>query len=134
MQTGPAPQTTPLPNEERDLFFKCEQCGISLVVDCAAAGMILTCQHCGKPTAIPASAKASSVDSDSAPQSNEKLAELRSRIKENESQRTEVIGYINQLRIQLHRWQLRLQMLDDRNKELSDELTDMRPADGSDEV
>jgi len=106
MQTGSAPGTAPEPNEKRDLFFKCEQCGIPLVVDCSAAGMTLTCQHCGKPTAVPTSG----------------VAELQCRMKENESQRTEVTSYINQLNIQLHRWQLRLQMLDDRNKELSAEL------------
>ena len=130
MQTGPAAEITSVPNEGRDLFFKCEQCGISLVVDSAAAGLILTCQHCGKPTVIPASATTGSVDGGSpADQSNEKLTELQSRLKENESQRTEVTGYINQLRIQLHRWQLRLQMLDDRNRELSKEVATPRPAD-----
>jgi hypothetical protein len=41
---------------------------------------------------------------------------------ENESQRTEVTGYINQLSIQLHRWQLRLQTLDARKAELEKEL------------
>ena len=124
MRSDSPADATALPNEERDLFFKCDQCGISLVVDCAAAGLILTCQHCGKPMTIPTSIK---TGGDPAQQSSEKLAELQSRIKENESQRTEVTGHINQLRIQLHRWQLRLQMLNDRNKELSDELADMRP-------
>ena len=46
----------------------------------------------------------------------ERLAELRRHLKENESQRTEVNGYINQLSIQLHRWQLRIQTLDERTK------------------
>jgi hypothetical protein len=41
---------------------------------------------------------------------------------ENESQRTEVTGYINQLSIQLHRWQLRLQTLDERKADLEKEL------------
>jgi len=42
--------------------------------------------------------------------------------KENESQRTEIPGYINQLSIQLHRWQLRLQTLNERKKELAAEI------------
>ena len=50
------------------------------------------------------------------------MAELRRHLKENESQRTEVNGYINQLNIQLHRWQIRIQTLDKRNKELTDEV------------
>ena len=33
------------------------------------------------------------------------MAELRRHLRENESQRTEIKGYINQLSIQLHRWQ-----------------------------
>jgi chromosome segregation ATPase len=60
---------------------------------------------------------------DSPPQSIEdRLAELRRHLKENESQRTEVNGYINQLSIQLHRWQIRIQTLDERNKELMAEV------------
>ena len=42
--------------------------------------------------------------------------------KENESQRTEIPGYINQHSIQLHRWQLRLQTLNERKKELAAEI------------
>jgi uncharacterized coiled-coil DUF342 family protein len=96
--------------------------------------MTLICQHCGKPTTVPTSTGTDGVGNDPADQSSEKLAELQSRIKENESQRTEVAGYINQLNIQLHRWQLRLQMLDDRKKELNDELAELRSAADSDEA
>ena len=48
--------------------------------------------------------------------------EVRRQLTENEAQRKEVTGYINQLSIQLHRWQLRLQKLDERHKELEKEL------------
>ena len=51
-----------------------------------------------------------------------KISELQHQLKENESQRTEITGYINQLSIQLHRWQLRLQTLNERQKKLQDEL------------
>ena len=51
-----------------------------------------------------------------------KLHEIQRKLKENESQRTEVTGYINQLQIQLHRWQLRLQTLNQRKEELEKEL------------
>jgi len=50
------------------------------------------------------------------------MADLEHRLKENESQRTEITGYINQLNIQLHRWQLRLQMLNERKQQLEAEL------------
>jgi chromosome segregation ATPase len=48
--------------------------------------------------------------------------EIRRQLTENEAQRKEVTGYINQLSIQLHRWQLRLQKLDERHKELEKDL------------
>jgi hypothetical protein len=110
-----------------DLFFKCEHCGIPLVVDRAAAGMRLTCQRCGHPTAVPA------LDSGGAPMTlsaetiDEKTADLKRRLRENESQRTEITSYINQLNIQLHRWQLRFQTLDERNAELKAELAALAP-------
>ena len=57
---------------------------------------------------------------------NDKVSELRRQLKENESQRTEVTGYINQLSIQLHRWQLRLQTLEERRKQLENDLVGAR--------
>src|SRR5512133_1505603 len=103
-------------NEVGDLLFKCENCASPLVVNAAAAGMTLNCQRCGKPTLVPMmSASASSG-------SLHELTDLQRRLKENESQRTEVTGYINQLSIQLHRWKLRLQTLNERKTELEEEL------------
>ena len=72
---------------------------------------------------MPSAAHHTERSPESPPQSIEdRLAELRRHLKENESQRTEVNGYINQLSIQLHRWQLRIQTLDERNKELMAEV------------
>lgn len=108
-----------------EIIFACAQCATSFVVDAAAAGMTLNCQNCGQPTLVPAAAPAP------APQATEpapaissgQRADLERRLKENESQRTEVTGYINQLCIQLHRWKLRLQTLNERKEELDTELT-----------
>jgi DNA-directed RNA polymerase subunit M/transcription elongation factor TFIIS len=118
-----------IPPDSRDLFFQCHQCGTALVVDAAAAGMTVQCQRCGKPTAVPRP----KVESAGATHSGEpaRLAELERHLKENESQRTEVHGHINQLNIQLHRWQLRLQSLEKRNRELTTEVDALRPRDGS---
>jgi chromosome segregation ATPase len=61
---------------------------------------------------------------------NDTLGDLRRRIQENEAQRTEITGYINQLNIQLLRWQLRLQKLSERRTELETEklrLSSPRP-------
>ena len=55
-----------------------------------------------------------------------RVTDVRQQLKENESQRTEVTGYINQLTIQLHRWQLRLQTLNDRKAQLEKELSGQR--------
>jgi len=54
------------------------------------------------------------------------MQEIQRRLTENESQRTEITGYINQLSIQLHRWQLRLQTLSERHQQLENELASLR--------
>jgi chromosome segregation ATPase len=51
-----------------------------------------------------------------------RISDLQHQLKENESQRTEITGYINQLSIQLHRWQLRLESLNERQDKLQTEL------------
>ncbi len=50
----------------------------------------------------------------------EPLTDLQRQLQENEAQRTEITGHINQLNIQLHRWQLRLQQLNERRRELEE--------------
>ncbi len=98
-----------------DIFFHCQHCKAALVVNRSAAGMMLTCQKCGQLTTVPKSEEPN-VDA---------LAyaeEIRGKLTENESQRAEITGNINQLTIQLHRWQLRLQTLNDRKAQLEKEL------------
>jgi len=102
--------------EPGDVVFKCQHCASPLIVDAAAAGMTLNCQSCGKPTSVPMTSVAGS------PTSPQELTDLQRKLKENDSQRTEVTGYINQLSIQLHRWKLRLQTLNERKSELEEEL------------
>ena len=102
--------------EAGDLLFKCQHCASPLIVDAAAAGMTLNCQRCGKPTVVPIM----SVSGNAA--SPQELTDLQRKLKENESQRTEVTSYINQLSIQLHRWKLRLQTLNERKSELEEEF------------
>ena len=87
--------------------------------------MTLPCQRCGKPTHVPAVLPIGAARGSSS-EANSKVAELRRQLKENESQRTEVTGYINQLSIQLHRWQLRLQTLEERRKQLENDLVGAR--------
>jgi hypothetical protein len=112
----------------KDITFACKHCTSPLVVDAAAAGMSLPCQKCGKMTEVPAvpakgaPPRAAAGPSGSSGDPNSKVAEIRRQLKENESQRTEVTGYINQLSIQLHRWQLRLQTLEERRQQLENDL------------
>jgi transcription elongation factor Elf1 len=118
---NPAGTATATAPAERDITFACSHCHTPLVVDAAAAGMTLDCQRCGKPTQVPAaSARVLS------PELEAQIADVQRRLKENESQRTEITGYINQLSIQLHRWQLRLQTLNERKAELEEELRKTR--------
>jgi ribosomal protein L37AE/L43A len=98
-----------------DILFHCQHCKAALVVNRGAAGMSLTCQKCGKLTAVPAPTEPNAGAMAHAD-------EVRGKLKENDSQRAEVTGYINQLTIQLHRWQLRLQTLNERKAQLEKEL------------
>jgi DNA-directed RNA polymerase subunit M/transcription elongation factor TFIIS len=104
-----------------DIRFVCDHCASLLVVDAAAKGMTLPCQRCGHPTKVPDSSRVEP-QTKAAPEPEARVAELRRQLKENESQRTEITGYINQLSIQLHRWQLRLQTLNERKQQLDTEL------------
>jgi transcription elongation factor Elf1 len=109
--------STPTPSS--DIVFACAHCATSFVVDAAAAGMTLDCQECGKPTTVPNPALEAAVDN------AVRISDLQHQLKENESQRTEITGYINQLSIQLHRWQLRLESLNERQKKLQTELASL---------
>lgn len=103
-----------------DIVFSCVHCATSFVVDAAAAGMTLDCQKCGKPTPVP------NVKLEAAADNAVRISDLQHQLKENESQRTEITGYINQLSIQLHRWQLRLQTLNERQQKLEAEFAAAR--------
>src|SRR3954451_20635546 len=103
---------TPAP----EIVFVCPHCGSSFVVDAAAAGVTLECEKCGRPILVP------DPRLDAAAGNALRISELQHQLKENASQRTEITGYINQLSIQLHRWQLRLQSLNEREQKLQAEL------------
>ncbi len=99
-----------------DIVFACSHCATSYVVDAAAAGVTLQCQRCGNSTTVPRT------DLATAAVNAVRISELQHQLKENESQRTEITSYINQHSIQLHRWQLRLKDLNERQQRLQSEL------------
>ena len=76
----------------------------------------MKCQKCGHPTTVPSPVVQAMVEN------SLKVSDLQRQLKENESQRTEVTGYINQLSIQLHRWQLRMKTLKERQEKLEAEI------------
>src|SRR6187200_2640348 len=100
-----------------DIVFTCENCSSSFIVDGKAAGVTLKCQKCGHPTTAPSPVVQAMVEN------SLKVSDVQRQLKENESQRTEVTGYINQLSIQLHRWQLRMKTLKERQEKLEAEIT-----------
>src|SRR4051812_47364945 len=99
-----------------DIVFACTHCATQFVVDAAAAGATVDCENCGKPTTVPLR------NLEGAAADAVRVSDLQHQLKENESQRTEINGYINQLTIQVQRWQLRLQTLSERQKKLQAEL------------
>ena len=103
-----------------DIVFACSHCSTSLVVDAAAAGLAVNCQNCGKPIRVP------TASIEKAAENAVRISEIQHQLKENESQRTEITSYINQLSIQLHRWQLRLTTLNERQQKLETELATVR--------
>jgi len=120
MQPAGGSTSTSVQAPSSDIVFACSNCATSFVVDAAAAGMTLDCQNCGKPTTVP------KVSIEVAAENAARISDLQHQLKENESQRTEITSYINQLSIQLHRWQLRLQSLNERQQKLETELATIR--------
>jgi predicted Zn finger-like uncharacterized protein len=111
-----AGSTTSVQTPSSDIVFACSNCATSYVVDAAAAGMTVNCQNCGKPTTVPKSTIVAAAEN------AVRITDLQHQLKENESQRTEITSYINQLSIQLHRWQLRLKSLNERQQKLEAEM------------
>ena len=107
------------PVSTTDIVFECDHCSASLVVDAAAAGLAVQCQSCTRPTRVP------NLRVERAAANAGKISDIQRQLKENESQRTEITSYINQLSIQLHRWQLRLKTLNERQTKLQAELTEI---------
>jgi peptidoglycan hydrolase CwlO-like protein len=112
--------TTPVQTPSSDIVFACSNCATSLVVDVAAAGLAVNCQKCGKAIRVPAA------PIEVAAENAARISDLQHQLKENESQRTEITSYINQLSIQMHRWQLRLQSLNERQEKLQTELAALK--------
>jgi DNA-directed RNA polymerase subunit M/transcription elongation factor TFIIS len=122
MQTNSTEPSESSGDTPRDIVFQCPHCHTTLKLDRATAGTTLKCVSCEQLIRVPQSRSAKKVSDQAPPVNLEQSADLESCLKENESQRTEVTGYINQLNIQIHRWQLRLQTLNERKQQLEAKL------------
>ena len=124
MQGDLAATTPTAPGPTSDIVFSCAHCATSYVVDAAAAGVTLQCQKCKGETTVPTAGQLQAAATNAL-----LISDIQHQLKENESQRTEITGYINQLSIQLHRWQLRLKSLNERQQKLQAELASACDAD-----
>jgi DNA-directed RNA polymerase subunit RPC12/RpoP len=134
--------TTPPSVTERDIVFNCAHCQGELVVDREGEGLEVQCPHCGYTLVIPAYHPKTDQHPDqtatagplanierfdfrgfSADQLGRRVEELRHQLKENRSQDTELRGHVGRATMELHRLQLRLQKLRDRQLEIEAEIS-----------
>lgn len=143
-ETGTSPKPT-LVIGEQDIVFNCPNCQGELVVDREGAGLSVPCSHCGHPLTIPEYQPSPRDASTTTPfESQEPAAppparhfdflgkprehlerrfnELKGQLKENRSQDTEMRGHVNRATIDLHRLQLKLKKLQDRQADIDAEL------------
>ena len=133
---------------ERDIVFECPHCQGELVVDLEGAGLILACAHCGQSVTVPeyhgpslhfleaATAKLTEALRNARKGAPKKLdltgrtvdellhrrADLERQVQEIRAQSAELRGQVNHAHIQLHRYQLKLEMLNESYTELESEL------------
>lgn len=150
MASSPAPEsdTSSKPTVvvgERDIVFNCPNCHGELVVDRDGAGLAVPCSHCGYELTIPDHQQATRVvdalqalettEPASAPpvrhfdfsdkpreQLERRFNELKSQLKENRSQDTEMRGHVNRATMDLHRLQLKLKKLQERQTDIDAEI------------
>ena len=139
---------------ERDIVFNCPACGGELVVDMAGAGLDCPCSHCGHPLKIPqyqpratggepggvilqtpaadrraappAPARQFDFTGQAAEQLVRRMGDLTHQLKENRSQDTEMRGHVSRATLELHRLQLRLKKLQERQADIEAELAALR--------
>lgn len=139
---------------ERDIVFECPNCGGELAVDMDGAGMEAHCAHCGGALVVPEYhgpslqflqaatsklAKAIQAARNASPKNfhfegrlpddlKRRQSELQRALRESQTQSTEVKGHIHHATIQLHRYQLKLEIIQERQNELEAELEALNQA------
>ncbi len=128
---------------ERDIVFRCGRCDGELVVDRDGEGVEVQCSHCGHsliiPRYVPRAAPTEPVEATAEPaaalrqrydftgfsadQLGRRLEELKHQLKENRSQDTELRGHVNRATMELHRLQLKMQKIRERQLEIEAEIS-----------
>ena len=133
---------------ERDIVFDCPNCGGELAIDMDGAGLEVHCAHCGNAVIAPEYhgpslqflqaatsklAKAIQAARNASPKKfhfegrtpedlRRRQNELQRTLRESQTQLTEIKGHIHHATIQLHRYQLKLEVIQERQSELKVEL------------
>ncbi|MBV9105564.1 MAG: hypothetical protein JO313_06020 [Verrucomicrobia bacterium] len=133
---------------ERDIVFECPNCGGELAIDMDGAGMEVDCAHCGAALIVPEYrgpslqflqaatsklAKAIQAARNASPKKfhfegrtpddlNRRQNELQQALRESQTQLMEIKGHIHHATIQLHRYQLKLEVIQESQSELQAEL------------
>ena len=133
---------------ERDIVFDCPKCGGELAIDMDGAGMEVRCAHCGATLMVPeyhgpslqflqaatsklakaiqaarnASPKKFHFEGRTSDDLNRRQNELQQALRESQMQLMEIKGHIHHATIQLHRYQLKLEVIQERQSELKSEL------------
>jgi predicted RNA-binding Zn-ribbon protein involved in translation (DUF1610 family) len=150
-ETVPSPdqiETAGVQVTERDIVFDCPNCGGELAIDMDGAGLEVNCAHCGKAVIVPAYhgpslqflqaatsklAKAIQAARNASPKRfhfegrtpedlRRRQNELQGALQESQTQLTEIKGHIHHATIQLHRYQLKLEVIQERQSEIKGEL------------
>ena len=137
------PPSPPIVVTERDIVFDCPNCAGELVIDREGVGLTLACSHCGKSVTVPERSQVTratgstegapaaptfNFEGQTAEQISQRADELKRQLTENHSQTTEMRGHVSRGTIELHRNQLKLQKLLDRQAAIEAEMTAAKAA------
>jgi tetratricopeptide (TPR) repeat protein/predicted RNA-binding Zn-ribbon protein involved in translation (DUF1610 family) len=81
----------------KDVVFECPQCGISMVVDRAAAGMTLECARCHSQVTVPAAGSCDEAESAAVQELIKENLQLRTQLQALEKQQQEIRARLNAL-------------------------------------
>jgi predicted RNA-binding Zn-ribbon protein involved in translation (DUF1610 family) len=133
---------------ERDVVFACPRCHGDLVVDRDGAGMVLDCAFCGQSVTVPpyegasllflqaataklanaleqsrqAAPKQFSFSGKSSADLAKRRHELQRLLRDTHNQLNEYRGFLNHSKIQVHRYHLKVEMMETKLKEVRAEL------------